>query len=564
MPFPADIFPHARSGLFECRHVGETADGMEVIHCVSQKSIFSSAHGGNRPVTSLHATTSGDTDEDEPEDESKPPPTTTRLPERRPIMPDPPQPYPPMPERRMRPGFVDSVDYDPNEGNYVYDWRPPPSPSPHQPSPAFPMPPDTVPFPPGMSPGGDPSYDESGYGNMLCRVYDFDPKDYEGKPKLLILSDINGTICLRPRRVLSRAHGKPKTLPRGFNGVQFLYMRPYWREYLHLLTSHPRVTFGFYTSITRWNGLNIVEFLSRRLWGLPGQPDEHWRRMMYRKISLFDFDDCVPDTEAARYPDGAVRNLRELKRVWQIYPDFNHRSTLMVDSDLRKVRRYLDNSVVPPPHLEEDLARGPNEEEDTVLLELTDYLYELLETWEGDVREYVKRNPWRLDRARTVDEATVLQELRAQRQKSGEDRFFGRDLFSSKQGRPWGYGLSSQRQMPPLSSGPVDHLSPASNSDHQGIPDHTSTPPPDKDEDSETATSRKRRFAAAGRRLEKMKDVAMPPPRRKAGAEPSGGESGGTGLPDFDSFPSPPRPDRRRREEESHAEEQEKSFTAKR
>eukprot|EP00820_Chromera_velia_P020413 Cvel_29027.t1-p1 / transcript=Cvel_29027.t1 / gene=Cvel_29027 / organism=Chromera_velia_CCMP2878 / gene_product=hypothetical protein / transcript_product=hypothetical protein / location=Cvel_scaffold3910:8657-13109(+) / protein_length=831 / sequence_SO=supercontig / SO=protein_coding / is_pseudo=false len=325
----------------------------------------------------------------------------------------------------------------------------------------------------------------------------------KGHKKLLILCDINGTFCLRPGWFGTRLHGweneieqsdrarlgnlgfsDPLTLSRGLFGnfEQFLFMRKYWRELLTLLCFHPRVSFAFYTSISRWNLVEIVDWLGRDLFeplsaarinsrkstvaflkparqaGAEEEegeetvsPEEEfeseWRGELVKRVGLFDSEDNKEDGLAIPYPSnhahrnswtpsgtstGSLRMLRDLKRVWSVVPEFNEKNTILIDSEIRKAREWLPNLIAPPPltmaevlegidyvdfqERERALERGGRGGKKRVsrlpvLISLSDYLYKLLETFDGDdVRQYLRQQPWTLDRVRTLTPA-LLQEM---------------------------------------------------------------------------------------------------------------------------------------------------------
>lgn len=67
---------------------------------------------------------------------------------------------------------------------------------------------------------------------------------------------------------------------------------------------------------------------------------------------------------------------------------FNLHNTIMIDSDLLKVRDYPKNSIVIKPY-EESEVRNPTEDQSKILLEVKDYIFEMLEQC-NDVRTYLK------------------------------------------------------------------------------------------------------------------------------------------------------------------------------
>lgn len=67
---------------------------------------------------------------------------------------------------------------------------------------------------------------------------------------------------------------------------------------------------------------------------------------------------------------------------------FDLHNTVMIDSDLIKVKDYPKNSIVIKPYEESEL-RKPTEDQSKILLEVRDYVYAMLEDC-NDVRTYLK------------------------------------------------------------------------------------------------------------------------------------------------------------------------------
>ena len=70
--------------------------------------------------------------------------------------------------------------------------------------------------------------------------------------RVLVMVDLGGTIFFRSDK-------KDVTYERSFKAKQYQYwLRPGFKEFIIRLTSHPRCTFSFYTSIMKKNVVPIL------------------------------------------------------------------------------------------------------------------------------------------------------------------------------------------------------------------------------------------------------------------------------------------------------------------
>jgi hypothetical protein len=157
------------------------------------------------------------------------------------------------------------------------------------------------------------------------------------------------------------------------------YYRPQFDHFLAQLLSHPRVQLGFYTSIMRKNVMPLLF----KIFDLPAL-NEHRARI----FEVFDQSYNVPLNDPTK-PIYATK--RDLIKVLDHYKckefGFGLHNSMMIDSDISKVQDYPKNSIVIKEY-EETEVKKPTEDQSKILLEVRDYIYNLLEEC-NDVRTYL-------------------------------------------------------------------------------------------------------------------------------------------------------------------------------
>ena len=198
---------------------------------------------------------------------------------------------------------------------------------------------------------------------------------------ILLLHDIGGTLIYRDNKKPVGPNGE--TNENFFrNKNKYVYVRPGASDYLKRLQSHPRVVFGFYSSIKK---SNIEEILS----------NVQESGVDLGNYMVFDQDYCTNFSENAKLVSLAENN-------WDTYRDLNkvalsqvckerkikQHQICLVDNDMRKLQDCLRNCIHSPCYTDEDVlslpTRDPQEIRDVqwhrqALQKLSDVIYDVLD-----------------------------------------------------------------------------------------------------------------------------------------------------------------------------------------
>jgi len=186
--------------------------------------------------------------------------------------------------------------------------------------------------------------------------------------RLLILSDMNGTLLRRTKRRIGRRNPDLH-----FNGLCY-YLREHALAFCDGVNSGGHVchvAFAFYTSMNDKSAQPAAALLRR------GGGYELYGR---------DFNKA--DSTGAE----AYDTMRDLDLLWRtpgrIAFGFDETNTVVIDDTARKMREFPNNVVVVPEYDDAAVARG----NDQALLRLAEYVAVVAEAFQrsGDVRPYIR------------------------------------------------------------------------------------------------------------------------------------------------------------------------------
>lgn len=155
----------------------------------------------------------------------------------------------------------------------------------------------------------------------------------------LIVLDLNGVLC---HSVTSRASPRPYLLS--------LF------ECMQKLHDEGKASFAIWTSKMQHTALPII----KRLLELTGM-----QSLMPKLLFCWYGPECTMLKDYTR--------LKDLERIWTLFPQFTQESTYLIDDTAAKIGKYIDN-LIPIMTYE-----GPTEmPDDRALLELCDRITELV------------------------------------------------------------------------------------------------------------------------------------------------------------------------------------------
>lgn len=154
---------------------------------------------------------------------------------------------------------------------------------------------------------------------------------------ILVLIDVGGSILYRTGQKLPI---KKQLSSKEYCQIKMHhhYYRPMFDDFLAQLLAHPRIKLGFYTSIMRKNVMPLLF----KIFELP--------KLNPHRSSIFDVFDQnynVPDIGEGRSEWATKRSLEKVfehQRCQEF--GFGFHNTLLIDSELDKVRDYPKNSIV--------------------------------------------------------------------------------------------------------------------------------------------------------------------------------------------------------------------------
>lgn len=186
-----------------------------------------------------------------------------------------------------------------------------------------------------------------------------------GRGKLLLLIDINGTMC---QRLNTRVNGD--TAHDFRYKKYFVYRRPFIDELFDFLQDNSNFDVYVYTSMMDHNAKGMVQRL------LPS-------RLHYLE-KILDQSLNKPDVDA-EYPN---EFMRDLYKVWEELPAYSHLNTILVDNDEQKCREFKSNSIIIPNFIDDNLDRHP----DSTLKKLIRFLKCLVAHGSDDVRKFIEKH----------------------------------------------------------------------------------------------------------------------------------------------------------------------------
>ena len=203
---------------------------------------------------------------------------------------------------------------------------------------------------------------------------------------ILVLIDVGGSIMCRTgqklpikRQVSSKEYCQIK--------MHHHYYRPMFDDFLAQLLAHPRIQLGFYTSIMRKNVMPLLF----KIFELP-------KLNPYRSaiFDVFDQNYNVPDLGEGKKEWATKRSLEKVfdhQRCKEF--GFGFHNTILIDSELDKVKDYPKNSIVLKGY-EESQIENPTEDQSKILLSCRDYVFDLVASMES-VPDYVSAHPFTIE-----------------------------------------------------------------------------------------------------------------------------------------------------------------------
>jgi hypothetical protein len=129
------------------------------------------------------------------------------------------------------------------------------------------------------------------------------------------------------------------------------FFRPGYRNFIKEIFDHPRITFGFYSSIMLKNIVPVMyELLTDDLMPL------------LSKFNVFDQSFCPLMKDHPYYTEIKTDTYDRYRDLHEVFKSeictkkgFSFHNTLLIDSDSDKVQLFLENSIVNEPYKMEDV-----------------------------------------------------------------------------------------------------------------------------------------------------------------------------------------------------------------
>ncbi len=138
---------------------------------------------------------------------------------------------------------------------------------------------------------------------------------------LLVILDLNGTLMDSSHRMI---RGAPA---HDFKArYKYVYYRPGMSEFLSYLANEPRVRLAVWTSCARDNARAVVD---RVFYGVP-------------------LEFCFSREECDELPGPGYRTVKDLRRVWDRFPRWNSKNTVILDDSEEKLALQPDNLIRVP------------------------------------------------------------------------------------------------------------------------------------------------------------------------------------------------------------------------
>ena len=198
---------------------------------------------------------------------------------------------------------------------------------------------------------------------------------------------MNETIILR-KRVKIPCQSHPDLL-----GYKNVYFRTGYDDLLFSLLNHPRAIVGIYSSMVYSNIQFCVDGMLRNKKLEP-----------FKERFTLIFDKQYNSFEATK--EKAHSTIRDLEKIWADprCSSFNETNTIVIDNDMRKVKKWKKNAIVVNSFAAEHLIeRKPNNY--FYLNELKNYLINVLDNYDGDVRKQLISQPFEVnaDKYNSID-----------------------------------------------------------------------------------------------------------------------------------------------------------------
>ncbi|KAI8912682.1 NLI interacting factor [Gorgonomyces haynaldii] len=176
--------------------------------------------------------------------------------------------------------------------------------------------------------------------------------------RILVVLDLNGTLLCRirkggDRKLLSKNPFKPEKPDHSISGTK-IYLRPNCRKFLGELFGMDHVQVAVWTSMQQQNADPLVEFVFGK----------------YRDRLLFVW--YRPQCDGAPLDQQAKGKVRKpLGKIWDVYSEYNHKNTILVDDSKSKALDNPKNLYLVP---EFELTSGKDHRSDTTLAKLIQFL----------------------------------------------------------------------------------------------------------------------------------------------------------------------------------------------
>ena len=182
-------------------------------------------------------------------------------------------------------------------------------------------------------------------------------ENISSKFPILVLIDLGGTVLYRTDQKDCGRRCDYK-----FKKYQYFW-RPGYGEFILKLQSHPRIKLCFYSSMMR---KTIVPCLHELMHDAEGKLDA-----IKSKVGIFDREYCKEMRDLKYYDAIKEEKYDTYRDLHSIFSDpfckqlgFTEQSTILVDSESRKVQLWLDNCLISEPYTAEDVCLLPSQAED--------------------------------------------------------------------------------------------------------------------------------------------------------------------------------------------------------
>lgn len=171
--------------------------------------------------------------------------------------------------------------------------------------------------------------------------------------KILILHDIAGTLLYKGER-LSKADGQIIENHIRISKHKHVYLRPGALDYIRILQKHPRVVFGFYSSMALQNIKNITDKICEHEGIGPFEIfDRQYCSLMKNNPKYTNLKESEYDTyrDFSKLKNSDFCRFNEIVEGGQV---------CMIDNEVEKLQSCIKNAILSEGYTAEDVLGLPN------------------------------------------------------------------------------------------------------------------------------------------------------------------------------------------------------------